>query len=151
MVYQKRGSKVRALFDQNNLLRKEQPIQNTIKQAWFWLRRCAALVASENHSKMRHRHQMFPNIACIFSFHHQPQVERKLMTKEIKIHPSARSVPLLCSQNFAIKDALGLQICHINYKMRGGKLRCFPKINNHFRTTGNKLLSPARLLACSPA
>jgi hypothetical protein len=86
MVYQKRGSKVRALFDQNNLLRKEQPIQNTIKQAWFWLRRCAALVASENHSKMRHRHQIFPNIACIFSFHHQPQVERKLMTKEIKIH-----------------------------------------------------------------
>jgi len=38
MVYQKRGAKVRALFDQNNLPRKEQQIRNTIKRAGFWMR-----------------------------------------------------------------------------------------------------------------
>ena len=38
MVYQKRGAKVRALFDQNNLPRKEKQIRNTIKRAGFWMR-----------------------------------------------------------------------------------------------------------------
>jgi hypothetical protein len=38
MVYQKRGAKVRALFDQNNLPRKEQQIRNTLKHAGFWMR-----------------------------------------------------------------------------------------------------------------
>ena len=38
MVYQKRGAKVRALFDQNNLPRKEKKIRNTIKRAGFWMR-----------------------------------------------------------------------------------------------------------------
>ena len=38
MVYQKRGAKVRALFDQNNLQRKEQQIQKTLKRAGFWMR-----------------------------------------------------------------------------------------------------------------
>jgi len=38
MVYQKRGVKVRALFDQNNLPRKEKQIRNTIKRAGFWMR-----------------------------------------------------------------------------------------------------------------
>ena len=38
MVYQKRGAKVRALFDQNNLPRKEQQIQNTLTLVGFWLR-----------------------------------------------------------------------------------------------------------------
>lgn len=38
MVYQKRGAKVRALFDQNNLPRKEQQIRNTLKRAGFWMR-----------------------------------------------------------------------------------------------------------------
>ena len=38
MVDQKRGVKVRALFDQNNLQRKEQPIQKTLKRAGFWMR-----------------------------------------------------------------------------------------------------------------
>ncbi|MDC0959308.1 hypothetical protein OAR42_02445 [Planktomarina temperata] len=38
MVYQKRGAKVRALFDQNNLPRKEKQIRNTIKRTGFWMR-----------------------------------------------------------------------------------------------------------------
>ena len=38
MVYQKRGAKVRALFDQNNLPRKEQQIRNTLKRAGLWMR-----------------------------------------------------------------------------------------------------------------
>ncbi|MEL7212669.1 MAG: hypothetical protein AAGK92_08410 [Pseudomonadota bacterium] len=38
MIYQKRGHKVRALFDQENLPRKEQAIRNTIKREGFWLR-----------------------------------------------------------------------------------------------------------------
>jgi len=38
MVYQKRGAKVRALFDQINLPRKEKQIRNTIKRAGFWMR-----------------------------------------------------------------------------------------------------------------
>ena len=38
MVCQKRGAKVRALFDQNNLPRKEKQIRNTIKRAGFWMR-----------------------------------------------------------------------------------------------------------------
>ena len=38
MIYQKRGHKVRALFDQDNLPRKEQAIRNTIKREGFWLR-----------------------------------------------------------------------------------------------------------------
>ena len=38
IVYQKRGAKVRALFDQNNLPRKEQQIRNTLKRAGFWMR-----------------------------------------------------------------------------------------------------------------
>lgn len=37
-VYQKRGHKVRALFDQNNLPRREQAIRNQIKKNGFWIR-----------------------------------------------------------------------------------------------------------------
>ncbi|PJI91267.1 hypothetical protein BC777_0091 [Yoonia maricola] len=38
MVYQKRGHKVRALFDRNNLPRHERAIRNQIKSAGFWMR-----------------------------------------------------------------------------------------------------------------
>ncbi len=38
MVYQGRGRKVRALFDRNNLPRREQAIRNTIKREGFWMR-----------------------------------------------------------------------------------------------------------------
>ncbi len=38
MVFQKRGHKVRALFDQDNLPRKERQIRNTIKREGFWMR-----------------------------------------------------------------------------------------------------------------
>lgn len=38
MVYQGRGAKVRALFDQTNLPRREQKIRNQIKSAGFWVR-----------------------------------------------------------------------------------------------------------------
>ncbi|APE44058.1 hypothetical protein BOO69_12055 [Sulfitobacter alexandrii] len=37
-VYQGRGHKVRALFDQNDLPRKEQAIRNRIKKNGFWIR-----------------------------------------------------------------------------------------------------------------
>lgn len=38
MVYQGRGNKVRALFDRDNLPRKEQAIRNKIKRNGFWMR-----------------------------------------------------------------------------------------------------------------
>lgn len=38
MIYQGRGEKVRALFDQANLPRREQAIRNTIKKHGFWMR-----------------------------------------------------------------------------------------------------------------
>lgn len=38
MVYQGRGHKVRALFDQDNLPRREQAIRNRIKSEGFWMR-----------------------------------------------------------------------------------------------------------------
>lgn len=38
MIYQGRGQKVRDLFDQDNLPRKEQAIRNTIKRNGFWMR-----------------------------------------------------------------------------------------------------------------
>lgn len=38
MVYQGRGAKVRALFDQDNLPRREQAIRNRIKSNGFWMR-----------------------------------------------------------------------------------------------------------------
>ncbi len=38
MIYQKRGAKVRALFDQSDLPRREQAIRNTIKREGFWMR-----------------------------------------------------------------------------------------------------------------
>ncbi|MEL6549713.1 MAG: hypothetical protein AAFQ54_05630 [Pseudomonadota bacterium] len=38
MIYQGRGAKVRELFDQDNLPRKEQQIRNTIKREGFWMR-----------------------------------------------------------------------------------------------------------------
>lgn len=38
MIYQGRGRKVRDLFDQENLPRKEQAIRNRIKKAGFWMR-----------------------------------------------------------------------------------------------------------------
>lgn len=38
MVYQGRGRKVRALFDRDNLPRKEQAIRNRIRAAGFWMR-----------------------------------------------------------------------------------------------------------------
>ena len=38
MVYQGRGHKVRAMFDRNDLPRREQAIRNRIKKAGFWMR-----------------------------------------------------------------------------------------------------------------
>jgi hypothetical protein len=38
MIYQGRGAKVRALFDQDNLPRREQAIRNMIKRNGFWMR-----------------------------------------------------------------------------------------------------------------
>lgn len=38
MIYQKRGHKVRDMFDQNDLPRREQAIRNQIKKAGFWMR-----------------------------------------------------------------------------------------------------------------
>ncbi|MEL6570672.1 MAG: hypothetical protein AAFQ64_03380 [Pseudomonadota bacterium] len=38
MVFQGRGQKVRAMFDRDNLPRKEQQIRNRIKSAGFWVR-----------------------------------------------------------------------------------------------------------------
>ncbi len=38
MIFQGRGAKVRALFDQNSLPRKEQAIRNRIKSNGFWMR-----------------------------------------------------------------------------------------------------------------
>lgn len=38
MIYQKRGQKVRALFDREDLPRREQAIRNTIKREGFWMR-----------------------------------------------------------------------------------------------------------------
>ncbi|WP_137702232.1 hypothetical protein [Marimonas lutisalis] len=38
MVYQNRGQKVRALFDQDDLPRREQAIRNRIKREGFWMR-----------------------------------------------------------------------------------------------------------------
>jgi hypothetical protein len=38
MVYQGRGAKVRALFDQNDLPKREARIRNQIKSAGFWMR-----------------------------------------------------------------------------------------------------------------
>lgn len=38
MVYQNRGRKVRALFDRENLPRREQIIRNTLKREGYWLR-----------------------------------------------------------------------------------------------------------------
>ena len=38
MIYQNRGAKVRALFDRENLPRKEQAIRNQIKKNGFWMR-----------------------------------------------------------------------------------------------------------------
>jgi hypothetical protein len=37
-IFQKRGHKVRALFDRDHLPRKEQAIRNTIKRNGFWMR-----------------------------------------------------------------------------------------------------------------
>ncbi|QBX99533.1 hypothetical protein E2K80_01325 [Rhodophyticola sp. CCM32] len=38
MIYQSKGEKARALFDQNNLPRREQAIRNTLKREKLWLR-----------------------------------------------------------------------------------------------------------------
>lgn len=38
MIYHGRGQKVRALFDRDNLPRKEQALRNTIKRNGFWMR-----------------------------------------------------------------------------------------------------------------
>lgn len=38
MIYQRRGDKVRDLFDRDDLPRKEQAIRNTIKRNGFWMR-----------------------------------------------------------------------------------------------------------------
>lgn len=38
MIYQGRGTKVRALFDQDNLPRKEQAIRNRLRREGFWMR-----------------------------------------------------------------------------------------------------------------
>ena len=38
MIYQGRGQKARALFDRNDLPRREQAIRNTLKREGFWMR-----------------------------------------------------------------------------------------------------------------
>jgi hypothetical protein len=38
MIYQGRGRKARALFDQADLQRREQAIRNTLKRNGFWMR-----------------------------------------------------------------------------------------------------------------
>lgn len=38
MVYQRRGHKARALFDQDNLPRREKVVRNTLKREGFWMR-----------------------------------------------------------------------------------------------------------------
>lgn len=38
MIYQGRGDKVRALFDRNDLPRREQAIRNAIRRAGYWMR-----------------------------------------------------------------------------------------------------------------
>ena len=38
MIFQGRGQKVRALFDRNNLPRRERAIRNQIKREGFWMR-----------------------------------------------------------------------------------------------------------------
>jgi hypothetical protein len=38
MVYQGKGAEVRALFDQDNLPRREQMIRNQIKREGLWVR-----------------------------------------------------------------------------------------------------------------
>ncbi|MFV1498489.1 hypothetical protein VWY34_08085 [Phaeobacter sp. JH20_02] len=38
MIYQGRGAKLRAMFDRDNLPRKEQALRNRIKSAGFWMR-----------------------------------------------------------------------------------------------------------------
>ncbi|MCF6445179.1 hypothetical protein [Nereida sp. MMG025] len=38
MIYQKRGHKARALFDQNDLPRREQAIRNALKREGYWMR-----------------------------------------------------------------------------------------------------------------
>jgi hypothetical protein len=38
MVYQNRGHKVRAMFDRDDLPRREQALRNRIKKAGFWMR-----------------------------------------------------------------------------------------------------------------
>lgn len=38
MIYQKRGHKVRAMFDRTNLPRRERALRNKIKSAGFWMR-----------------------------------------------------------------------------------------------------------------
>ena len=37
-IYHNRGTRVRALFDQDNLPRKERAIRNKIKSAGYWMR-----------------------------------------------------------------------------------------------------------------
>ena len=38
MIYHNRGEKTRALFDRDDLPRKEQNIRNTIRRHGFWMR-----------------------------------------------------------------------------------------------------------------
>jgi len=38
MIYQGKGAKARALFDQDNLPRREQAIRNKLKRENLWLR-----------------------------------------------------------------------------------------------------------------
>ena len=38
LVFQGKGARVRALFDQDNLPRKERAIRNQIKSAGLWMR-----------------------------------------------------------------------------------------------------------------
>ena len=38
MIYQNKGAKVRAMFDRDNLPKREQVLRNTIKRAGLWLR-----------------------------------------------------------------------------------------------------------------
>ena len=38
MIYQGKGAKVRALFDRDDLPRREQTIRNTIKREGLWVR-----------------------------------------------------------------------------------------------------------------
>ena len=68
------------------------------------------------------------------------------MAEKIKIHPGRRAAPLFRAQHFAIKHTRGLQICHINRKVKGREHGRFPKLMNRSGAAGNKLPSPCAMI-----